>query len=131
VAQSLADSMVHVFVPGLSQIRYVPFSARSQAYDMPGGAETYFGLLDRAIEEREPLLRTLPHDRPFHGAQLALCLSPCPPQERRWRAQSCLPLLFSLNSRSRRRMEMPPINRAACFFETASGAMSSPLDPPL
>ena len=43
----------------LSQIRYVPFSARSQAYDKPGGAETYFGLLDRAIEEREPLLRTL------------------------------------------------------------------------
>lgn len=43
----------------LSQIRYVPFSARSQAYDKPGGAETYFSLLDRAIEEREPLLRTL------------------------------------------------------------------------
>jgi adenylate cyclase len=43
----------------LSQIRYVPYFARSQAYDKPGGAETYFGLIDRAIDEREPLLRTL------------------------------------------------------------------------
>ena len=43
----------------LAQIRYVPFVARSCAYDKPGSAEIYFSLLDRAIEEREPVLRTL------------------------------------------------------------------------
>ena len=43
----------------LAQIRYVPFVAQSFAYDRPGSAETYFSLVDRAIEEREPMLRTL------------------------------------------------------------------------
>ena len=43
----------------LAQIRYVPYMAQSLAYDRPGGAETYFGLLDRAIEDREPTLRAL------------------------------------------------------------------------
>jgi tetratricopeptide (TPR) repeat protein len=43
----------------LGQIRYVPFVARAFAYDKPGGEETFFSLLDRAIEEREPLLRVL------------------------------------------------------------------------
>jgi TolB-like protein/Tfp pilus assembly protein PilF len=43
----------------LAQIRYVPFVAQSFAYDKPGSAETYFNLLDRAMEEREPMLRTL------------------------------------------------------------------------
>ena len=43
----------------LAQIRYVPFGARAFAYDKPGGEEAFFSLLDRAIEEREPLLRAL------------------------------------------------------------------------
>ncbi len=43
----------------LAQIRYVPFGARAFAYDIPGGEESFFCLLDRAIEEREPILRAL------------------------------------------------------------------------
>lgn len=43
----------------LAQIRYVPFGARAFAYDKPGGEEQLFSLLDRAIEEREPILRAL------------------------------------------------------------------------
>jgi serine/threonine-protein kinase len=43
----------------LAEIRYVPFVAQSFAYDRPGSAEAYFSLVDRAIREREPMLRTL------------------------------------------------------------------------
>ena len=43
----------------LAQIRWVPFFARAWAYDIPGGEESFFGLVDRAIEEREPVLRSL------------------------------------------------------------------------
>lgn len=43
----------------LSQIRYVPFTSRGFAYDSPGGGDISFAWLDRAIEEREPLLRAM------------------------------------------------------------------------
>lgn len=43
----------------LAQIRYAPCGARAFAYDKPGGEETFFSFLDRAIEDREPILRTL------------------------------------------------------------------------
>lgn len=43
----------------LAQIRYVPLSTQMWAHDIPGGEETFFRLLDRAIQEHEPILRTL------------------------------------------------------------------------
>ena len=42
----------------LAEIRYVPFTVRALAYDKIGSEETFFSLLDRAIAEREPILRS-------------------------------------------------------------------------
>lgn len=54
----------------LTQIRYVPFAFRGFAYDSPGCGDAFFDRISRAIEEREPALRTLLMLRPFvvHGS---------------------------------------------------------------
>jgi TolB-like protein/Tfp pilus assembly protein PilF len=43
----------------LAQIRYVPFCTRAFAYDHPGRADMFRTFIDRAIEDREPLLRAM------------------------------------------------------------------------
>ena len=43
----------------LAQLRYVPFYCRGFAYDSPGCADAFFDWLSRAIEEHEPLLRSM------------------------------------------------------------------------
>jgi TolB-like protein len=43
----------------LAQIRYVPFVARAFAYEGPNTGDVFFRLLDQAIEERDPVLRSL------------------------------------------------------------------------
>lgn len=49
----------------LAHIRYVPYASRGFAYDSPGCADKYFDWLNRAIEEREPVLRALRMTRSF------------------------------------------------------------------
>ncbi len=49
----------------LAQIRYVPCYCRAVAYDSPGCADACFDWLNRAIEEHEPLLRSMRMLRSF------------------------------------------------------------------
>ena len=43
----------------LSQVRYVPYAPLAYAYDEPGGEETFFRLMNQAIEDRDAGARTL------------------------------------------------------------------------
>jgi serine/threonine-protein kinase len=43
----------------LAQTRYVPFTARAFAYEDPDNGDLFFRLLDQAIEERDPVLRSM------------------------------------------------------------------------
>lgn len=54
----------------LAQIRYVPLASRGFAHDSPGCGDVWFDWLNRAIEEREPVLRAMRMARSFaiHGS---------------------------------------------------------------
>jgi serine/threonine-protein kinase len=49
----------------LAQIRYVPYAALATANDVAGSEDAFFRLMDRAVEEREPLVRIARAMRPL------------------------------------------------------------------
>ena len=54
-----ADDACAAALEFLAEIRYVPYTTLAFAYEVPGGEEAFFRLMEQAIAEREPLARTV------------------------------------------------------------------------